>query len=112
MRNSAEMAAEVWRRIDDVEAIKSLRKRVAAIICCVVALAGFVCLAAQQEELTGVDRAVATARPPLALEAAGGYVLIGVACFALGMVVTLLCLRARKRNDKGNTQNKREDERK
>ena len=115
MRNSAEIATEVWRRVDVVEAKASLRKLVTAIICCMIAVAGFVCLAAQQEELTGIDRASASARPPLAFQAVGGYVLIGVVCFALGIVVTLLCLRVRKRNGSSNrnTQNeKREGERK
>ena len=115
MRNSAEMATEVWRCVDAIEAKTSLRKRVTAIICCLIAVAGFVCLAAQQEELTAIDRASASARSPLAFQAVGGYVLLGLVCFALGIVVTLLCLRVRKRNGSGNgnTENeKREEERK
>ena len=105
MRNSTEMADEVWRRIDAMEAKTSLRKSVAVIICCLVAVVGFVCLAVLNDGLTEIDHTVASAHLPLAFEEVGGYILIGVVCFALGIVVTLLCLRARKRNSNLATRN-------
>ena len=109
MQNSIEMAAEVWRRIDAIKAKTLLRKRVAACMCCLFAIAWYVCLAVQFEGLADIDRAVASVRPSLAFEAIGGYVLIGVMCFASGIAVTLLCLRVRKRNEIRDAQSKKHD---
>ena len=43
-------------------------------------------------------------------EDAGGYVLVGVVCFAAAVVVTVFCTRLRKKNNKQEEQTKEDEE--
>ena len=43
-------------------------------------------------------------------EDAGGYVLVGVVCFAAAVVVTVFCTRLRKKNNKPEKQTKEDEE--
>ena len=44
------------------------------------------------------------------LENAGGYVLVGVLCFIAAVVITVLCIRAKERNNKRDKQTKEDEE--
>ena len=43
-------------------------------------------------------------------EDAGGYVLVGVVCFAAAVVVTVFCTRLRKKNNKQEERTKEDEE--
>ena len=59
---------------------------------------GCVCSAGADSRMGGVRR-----------DAAGGYVLVGVVCFAAAVVVTVFCTRLRK-NNKQQEQTKEDEE--
>ena len=103
MRSDAEIAAEIFRRVDLIKAGKARKRRrirfaEAAVFCFL--LAGIFAVAVMSG---GVGQSLTSGQAQASVvmmggAAVGGYVLVGVTAFALGCAVTVISLRMVKRN--------------
>lgn len=97
----AETLREVLRR-RDILLKKRRRRAIQSLSCLSLALTAMLLTTIRQladPGAAGVDGSAASVYGSFLLsDEAGGYVLVGVAAFVLGIVFTFLCLRLRKTN--------------
>ena len=104
MRNTDVQLQEILSRADRVRTRRTLTKRLILDgICCLSSLVLLIVVSACLPHLRAqTETASAAAMGSMILGSSRlGYVLIGVCCFALGVSVTLLCLRLRQRRGRG-----------
>ena len=74
-----------------------------ALCCCLIYAAGYF-----SGNSPGMVQGLSGAT--MLLENAGGYVLVGVLCFIAAVVITVLCIRAREKNNRQDEQTKEDEE--
>lgn len=101
-RSNAQLAAAVRQRAGQLRARRARRWKRAlasAAVVCFVAMCTFAVLGGQGTKAgePHPTRAQAAATELMGSPAAGGYILVGVVCFALGIALALACARWAKR---------------
>ena len=96
-----EMADEVWRRVDASEnSMREKRRKIYSIVTVAACLAVVIGLAIIVPSIPAEDAATIenTATGTLfSGSAVGGYVLVGVIAFMLGVIATLFCVKMRRK---------------
>ena len=100
MRTSKEMADEAWRRIDAAERSNEVkRSRIYSILAVAVCLAVVITLSIAVPSFPVEETAAMNNSDTATLfsgGAVGGYVLVGVIAFMLGVFAALFCVKTRR----------------
>jgi hypothetical protein len=111
MRNNEEFATEALRRAALLQSRRGRKREqltASAVLAVCLSLVGFVAFVS--EGYSGDPLQVAaTAQTPLLFPSIGGYVLCGVICFAVGVLVTLIFQRKQKSGEERNDRYKSDE---
>ena len=104
-RTNLENTAEILRRADLADKREKQKwERRKMVICSFAFLIAAAALAFSPWSISSRYAPMATAQSALIWGGAGGYVLTGVVCFAVGSAVALICTKWNEIKSKGGTQ--------